>query len=174
MASKQECLRVLEDGEARTLAKLTETSPDTQEYMILLQNLMQQRDLAERIKYGRDAIFEIDEGSEIPDPALKQEKRDWVQTEAAEQRLVETAAEIPPGEEPPQDEAPWEEPTADDAEAEKPRYTKEEVRAALRSARTHGVNVSAILRTCGVDNFNQMNPNDYAAVMQALNEEGEA
>jgi hypothetical protein len=174
MASKQECLRVLEDGEARTLAKLTETSPDTQEYMILLKNLMQQRDLAERIKYGRDAVFEIDEGSEIPDPAPKQEKRDWVQTEAAEQRLVETAAEIPSVEEPPQDEAKQEEPTADDAGAEKPRYTKEEVRAALRSARTHGVNVSAILRTCGVDNFNQMNPDDYAAVMQALSEEGEA
>lgn len=158
MASKQECLRVLEDGEARTLAKLTATEPDTQEYMILLQNLMQQRDLAERIKYGRDAIFELDEGSEIPDPEPKQETRDWVQTEAAEQRLVETAAEIPPMEEPKQDEAPWE---------EAPALTKEEVRAKLATAANDkGLDVAALLAEMGFRRLSEVPAERYTELLK--------
>ena len=60
--------------------------------------------------------------------------------------------------------APAPEPESD----EEPQYKMEEVRAALAKARGRGVNVSEIIRSFGADNFQQITPDKYPAVMAKL------
>jgi hypothetical protein len=47
-----------------------------------------------------------------------------------------------------------------------------DVRAALAKARGRGVNVSAIIASFGVENFQQLSKEHYPAVMAKLAEEG--
>lgn len=49
-----------------------------------------------------------------------------------------------------------------------PQYKMEEVRAALAKARGRGVNVSEIIRSFGADNFQQITPDKYPAIMEKL------
>jgi hypothetical protein len=51
---------------------------------------------------------------------------------------------------------------------EEPQYKMEEVRAALAKARGRGVNVSEIIRSFGADNFQQITPDKYPAIMEKL------
>lgn len=51
---------------------------------------------------------------------------------------------------------------------EEPQYKMEEVRAALAKARGKGVNVSEIIRSFGADNFQQITPDKYPAIMEKL------
>jgi hypothetical protein len=50
----------------------------------------------------------------------------------------------------------------------RPQYKMEEVRAALAKARGKGVNVSEIIRSFGADNFQQITPDKYPAIMEKL------
>ena len=54
------------------------------------------------------------------------------------------------------------------AEPTEPQFRMEEVRAALAKARGKGVNVSEIIRSFGVDNFQQIAPEQYPAIMEML------
>ena len=49
-----------------------------------------------------------------------------------------------------------------------PAYKMEDVRAALAKARGKGVNVSEIIRSFGAENFQQITPDQYPAVMAKL------
>lgn len=68
----------------------------------------------------------------------------------------------PPAPEP--EVTPEPEPEGED----EPKYKMEEVRAALAKARGRGVNVSEIIRSFGADNFQQITPDQYPAVMAKL------
>jgi hypothetical protein len=76
---------------------------------------------------------------------------------------------VGPAEEPvpadPPSRAPESEKEGDD---EEPQYKMEEVRAALAKARGKGVNVSEIIRSFGADNFQQITPDKYPAIMEKL------
>ena len=67
---------------------------------------------------------------------------------------------------------PAEPATAEHNENEKPKYKMEEVRAALAKARAKGINVAAIIRSFGVDNFQQIDKGKYPEIMAKLAEEG--
>ena len=64
----------------------------------------------------------------------------------------------------PAPEAPKPEPEGED----EPKYKMEDVRAALAKARGKGVNVSEIIRSFGAENFQQITPDQYPAVMAKL------
>lgn len=62
-----------------------------------------------------------------------------------------------------------EEPKAEPVSVEAtPKYSMTDVRAALAKARSKGINVADIIRSFGVENFQQIDASKYPAVMEKL------
>ena len=157
----------------RIITKIPETDPATTEYHILLQSLECFAGIADLIEEAQEQIgmegqiihveFRPQMGGAHPVDEEKPSKLEAVS-------LSDFAKmDIPKPEgydEQYKDEEVWHE-EAVKAEAEK-TYEMTEVRAALVEARKRGVNVSALLKEFGVDNFGAFPAGKYGELMKKL------
>ena len=105
---------------------------------------------------------QLREDHDLPSP--KQDfVPDEVQSKAHKEQIVSDEVQ-------PEPEKPGPVDNDEDEDPEEPKFKMEEVRAALAKARAQGVNVAEIIRSFGVDNFQQISPTQYGAVMAKLDE----
>ena len=145
----------------RILEYIPITDPTTTDYHILLQSLECFAGIADTIEAALEQIGDAPVEGKI----LHVEFR---MPEGGPRPVAETKEEV---EHPPVDESPFPE----ESEASEPAqvsqtYTMVEVRAALVEARKRGVNVAALLREFGVENFGAFPAGKYGELMERLKE----
>ena len=156
----------------RIIGKIPETDPATMEYHVLLQSLEIFANISESLE---ELMARVDEET------LSEGESKVVLHPMLERALAEKANETEDF--PPEDETPF---PADGSSGEETPETKmadvveteeteparvwemTEVRAALVEARRKGVNVSALLREFGVENFGAFPAGKYGELMQRL------
>ena len=162
----------------RIINKIPETDPTTPEYHYLLQSLEIFANISESVEQLMDTIYsyydEPPEDGKIvkvefrPSPELMQQVADMTQAENEPSDEPEESfpADGSSGEETPETKM------ADVVETEETEparvWEMTEVRAALVEARRKGVNVSALLREFGVENFGAFPAGKYGELMQRL------
>ena len=150
----------------RIIGKIPETDPATMEYHVLLQSLEIFANISESLE---ELMARVDEET------LSEGESKVVLHPMLERALAEKANETEDF--PPEDETPF--PAGGEAETPAPEetvavpveektYEMTEVRAALVEARRKGVNVSALLREFGVENFGAFPAGKYGELMKRL------
>jgi hypothetical protein len=162
----------------RIIGKIPETDPATMEYHVLLQSLEIFANISESVEQLMDTIHSYsdeppEDGKIIkvefrPSPELMQQVADMTQAEdepsdEPEESFLTTG---PTGSPAPETKM------ADVVETEETEparvWEMTEVRAALVEARRKGVNVSALLREFGVENFGAFPAGKYGELMKRL------
>lgn len=145
----QEKLRIFNQVEKDAIKKTLDVDPTSTEFGRLLDNLANLR--------ATIAYYTRIEGSYT-------DARDDEPVDAPKAEVEPKDAVAPKGETPPPCE-----PAPIPVEQ---THTKAEVLAKLKEARKAGVNVADIIRSFGVDNFGDIDPGKYPAVLDALKAEG--
>lgn len=142
----------------RIIDQIPRTDPATTDYHILLQSLECFAGIAEMIEAVQEQIgmegriihveFRTPQGGPLPSAESEEKAEEF----------------------PPEPESPFEEPKTEEPKPSK-TYEMTEVRAALVEARKRGVNVTALLREYGVENFGAFPAGKYGELMDRLADE---